>query len=295
VRDGGPQGQGRDGGWRGTGHLRAWLEVAPARAQPQLRSSARPRTARRAPSVRKSGQPPDSSYVRRLLPKLARLPASRTRLTPQATPRSRNRACGRWLPLHVSTGQLAHTSTATTDSYLAKIAPTERITAVREAGVESLVEGVRKWGAVRRGATTRRRLRFTVREHSTRRTALPRPTRRAVFRPPGDERCDRRSAQCREVQGSHRSERRRSRLRLWSRVSFLSSSRPRQKSVSSQSGGPEAASERGIRVVVPGADIEDGTADVVVSNHALEHTLRPVDENRCESSCLQRPVIELPQ
>jgi hypothetical protein len=75
----------------------------------------------------------------------------------------------------------------------------------------------------------------------------------------------------------------------------LSSSRPRQKSVSSQSGGPEAASERGIRVVVPGADIEDGTADVVVSNHALEHTLRPVDENRCESSCLQRPVIELPQ
>lgn len=40
----------------------------------------------------------------------------------------------------------------------------------------------------------------------------------------------------------------------------------------------EAATERGIRVVGSPDEIDDATADVVVSNHALEHSLRPVDE-----------------
>jgi hypothetical protein len=38
------------------------------------------------------------------------------------------------LPLYVIAGQLGHASTATTDAYLAKIAPAERLAAMRAAG-----------------------------------------------------------------------------------------------------------------------------------------------------------------
>jgi SAM-dependent methyltransferase len=38
------------------------------------------------------------------------------------------------------------------------------------------------------------------------------------------------------------------------------------------------AAERGLRVVPAAAELPDGFADVVISNHALEHTLRPLDE-----------------
>jgi site-specific recombinase XerD len=41
---------------------------------------------------------------------------------------------GAGVPLHVIVGQLGHASTATTDTSLAKIAPAERIAAMRAAG-----------------------------------------------------------------------------------------------------------------------------------------------------------------
>lgn len=38
------------------------------------------------------------------------------------------------------------------------------------------------------------------------------------------------------------------------------------------------AAERGLRVVASASELPEGFADVVISNHALEHTLRPLDE-----------------
>jgi SAM-dependent methyltransferase len=40
------------------------------------------------------------------------------------------------------------------------------------------------------------------------------------------------------------------------------------------------AAARGLRVVAASADLPAAEADVVISNHALEHTLRPLDELR---------------
>jgi SAM-dependent methyltransferase len=42
----------------------------------------------------------------------------------------------------------------------------------------------------------------------------------------------------------------------------------------------QAAQERGIDTVGSSAELEDESADVVISNHALEHTLCPLDELR---------------
>jgi SAM-dependent methyltransferase len=42
----------------------------------------------------------------------------------------------------------------------------------------------------------------------------------------------------------------------------------------------EAARSRGLTIVPSAADVEDGFADVVISNHALEHVLAPVAELR---------------
>jgi SAM-dependent methyltransferase len=39
-----------------------------------------------------------------------------------------------------------------------------------------------------------------------------------------------------------------------------------------------SAAERGLEVVASSAELPDGFADVVISTHALEHTLRPLDE-----------------
>lgn len=40
------------------------------------------------------------------------------------------------------------------------------------------------------------------------------------------------------------------------------------------------AASRGLEVVASSTELADGTADVVITNHALEHTLRPLDELR---------------
>jgi SAM-dependent methyltransferase len=42
----------------------------------------------------------------------------------------------------------------------------------------------------------------------------------------------------------------------------------------------QAGEARGIRVVASTGELEDAMADVVISNHALEHTLAPLDELR---------------
>lgn len=117
---------------RALGYVRAWLAVRAGLGlngrQPLFCSVSDGRT-------RKPGQPLDSSYVRRLLPKLAaragidkRVHAHGLRHT-HAGEMARSR-----LPLTHIAGQLGHESTATTDKYLAKIAPAERIKAMREAG-----------------------------------------------------------------------------------------------------------------------------------------------------------------
>ena len=49
-----------------------------------------------------------------------------------------------------------------------------------------------------------------------------------------------------------------------------------------------AGKERGVRMVESARELEDGVADVVISNHALEHTLSPLDELR-ELHRLLRP------
>lgn len=49
-----------------------------------------------------------------------------------------------------------------------------------------------------------------------------------------------------------------------------------------------AGKERGVRMVESARELEDGIADVVISNHALEHTLSPLDELR-ELRRLLRP------
>lgn len=108
--------------------LAAWLETRKGIGlhgrQPVFCSLASGRT-------RTPGDAIDPSYVRRLLPKLAtragidkRVHAHGLRHT-HATELVARRA-----PLHVIAGQLGHASTATTDTYLAKIAPAERLDAL---------------------------------------------------------------------------------------------------------------------------------------------------------------------
>lgn len=81
--------------------------------------------------ARTPGQPMDPSYVRRLLPQLAekagidkRVHAHGLRHT-HATTLLAKRA-----PLGIISGQLGHASAATTDAYLAKIAPADRLAAL---------------------------------------------------------------------------------------------------------------------------------------------------------------------
>ena len=86
-------------------------------------------------TMRKVGQPLDSSYVRRLLPKIADRAGIDKRVHPHGM---RHTHAGELahsrLPLTHIAAQLGHDSVATTNAYLAKLNPTERIAAMREAG-----------------------------------------------------------------------------------------------------------------------------------------------------------------
>lgn len=84
--------------------------------------------------VREVGKALDPSYVRRLLPKLAECAGIDKRVHAHGLRHSHATGLvARGAPLHVITGQLGHASTATTDTYLAKIAPEQRLEALRRA------------------------------------------------------------------------------------------------------------------------------------------------------------------
>lgn len=114
------------------GHLRAWLELRRRLRingrHPIFCSVGRGET-------RTAGRPLDASYVRRLLPKLAERAGIDKRVHAHGLRHSHaTELVAAGVPLHVIAGQLGHASTATTDAYLAKIAPAERIAAMRAAG-----------------------------------------------------------------------------------------------------------------------------------------------------------------
>jgi site-specific recombinase XerD len=112
-------------------HVRAWLDARKALGlngrQPVFCSVASGET--RAP-----GQPLDPSSVRRLLPKLAARAGIEKRVHPHGLRHSHATALvGAGVPLHVIAGQLGHSNTSTTDTYLAKLDPSERVAAIRRA------------------------------------------------------------------------------------------------------------------------------------------------------------------
>jgi len=84
---------------------------------------------------RKAGRALDTSYVRRLLPKLADRAGIEKRVHAHGLRHSHaTELVDAGVPLHVITGQLGHASTATTDTYLMKLKPAERIASMRAAG-----------------------------------------------------------------------------------------------------------------------------------------------------------------
>lgn len=75
----------------------------------------------------------DSSYVRRLLPRLAARAGIERRVHPHALRHSLATALAHeGKPLPTITAQLGHSSTAVTDRYLAKIAPADLVAQVRD-------------------------------------------------------------------------------------------------------------------------------------------------------------------
>ena len=77
----------------------------------------------------------DSSYVRRLLPRLAQRAGIERRVHPHALRHSLASALAmEGKPLPTITAQLGHSSTAVTDRYLAKIAPADLVIQIRDRG-----------------------------------------------------------------------------------------------------------------------------------------------------------------
>ena len=79
------------------------------------------------------GNQVDSSYVRRLLPRLAAKAGIERRVHPHALRHSlATMLAYEGKPLPVITAQLGHSSTAVTDRYLAKVGPADLVTQVRD-------------------------------------------------------------------------------------------------------------------------------------------------------------------
>lgn len=77
----------------------------------------------------------DSSYIRRLLPRLAQRAGIERRVHPHALRHSLASALAmEGKPLPTITAQLGHSSTAMTDRYLAKIAPADLVVQIRDRG-----------------------------------------------------------------------------------------------------------------------------------------------------------------
>jgi len=118
------------------GYLRAWLEVRKANGingrAPIFCSVA---DGSKGAGVRQPGKPLHSAYVRALLPKIAERAGINKRVHAHGLRHSHaTELVQAGIPLHVIAGQLGHASTATTDAYLAKLMPSERIKALRAAG-----------------------------------------------------------------------------------------------------------------------------------------------------------------
>jgi site-specific recombinase XerD len=118
------------------GYVRAWLEVRRANGingrAPIFCSVADGSNGR---GVRQPGRPMHSAYVRALLPKVAERAGIEKRVHAHGLRHSHaTELVAAGVPLHVIAGQLGHASTATTDAYLAKLMPSERIKALRAAG-----------------------------------------------------------------------------------------------------------------------------------------------------------------
>jgi len=118
------------------GYLRAWLEVR-RRAGINGRNPIFCSVAdgSKGAGVRQAGRHLDASYVRRLLPKLAARAGIEKRVHAHGLRHSHaTELVAAGVPLHVIAGQLGHASTATTDAYLSKLMPSDRIAALRAAG-----------------------------------------------------------------------------------------------------------------------------------------------------------------
>jgi site-specific recombinase XerD len=118
------------------GYVRAWFEVRRAlgingRATIFCSVADGAQGAR----VREPGRALATAYVRALLPKVARRAGIEKRVHAHGLRHSHaTELVAAGVPLHVIAGQLGHASTATTDAYLAKLMPSERIRALRAAG-----------------------------------------------------------------------------------------------------------------------------------------------------------------
>jgi integrase/recombinase XerD len=79
-----------------------------------------------------AGEPLDSSYVRRLLPRLAQKAGVEKRVHPHGLRHAHAaELAAEGVPVNVVQQQLGHGSLATTDRYLRHIAPAERVAAMR--------------------------------------------------------------------------------------------------------------------------------------------------------------------
>jgi site-specific recombinase XerD len=118
------------------GYLRGWLEVRRAlgingRATIFCSVADGAQGAR----VREPGRALATAYVRALLPKVGARAGLEKRVHAHGLRHSHaTELVAAGVPLHVIAGQLGHASTATTDAYLAKLMPSERIKALRAAG-----------------------------------------------------------------------------------------------------------------------------------------------------------------
>jgi integrase/recombinase XerD len=122
---------------RALGYLRAWLEVRKSLGlngrQPLFCTVA---DGSKGKGKRAPGGRVDTSYVRRLLPKLAEAAGIDKRVHAHGLRHTHaSELVDRKLPLHHIAAQLGHASTATTDTYLRKLNPAERIEAMRAAGM----------------------------------------------------------------------------------------------------------------------------------------------------------------
>lgn len=117
------------------GYVRAWTEVRGGLGVSGQRSLFC------AVSGASAGKSVDSSYVRRLLPKLGALAGVSKRVHAHGLRHTMaTEMVARGIPMNVISGQLGHASTATTDTYVGRLMPSERIRAMREAGWELAAE-----------------------------------------------------------------------------------------------------------------------------------------------------------